>query len=245
VNRSTFGARPARWWRLGGSQDPPPPHTGTKGMDRGRRIAILLCGSLYRIRVARIERIPASGPVVFVANHQNFMDGGVLFGLLTRRVSFLIKAEAVQGALGWLLTNVGQYALHRDVPDREPLLQALAQLNRGGAIGVFPEGTRGAGTVSTVHPGAAWLAVRSGATVVPVALRGTARPEGRQRRRFRPYVHTLIGEPFPIEHGAGKKAVTAATGEIQRRLSALVIELDSAVAAAGGRSALDSRPASS
>ena len=85
----------------------------------------------------------------------------VLFGCLPRRVSFLIKAEAVKGALGWLLTTVGQYALQRDVPDRQPLLQALAQLKAGGAIGVFPEGTRGAGMVENVFNGGG-LAGRQG-----------------------------------------------------------------------------------
>ena len=94
-------------------------------------------------------------------------------------MSFLVKAEAVKGPLGWLLINVGQYALLRGVPDREPLLKALAQLQAGGAIGIFPEGTRGAGTVATVFPGAGWLAARSGAAVVPVAIRGTNRPAGR------------------------------------------------------------------
>ena len=101
-------------------------------------------------------------------------------------MSFLVKAEAVKGPLGWLLINVGQYALVRGVPDREPLLKALAQLKAGGAIGIFPEGTRGAGNVETVFAGAGWLAARAGAAVVPVAIRGTDRPAGRKRRRFRP-----------------------------------------------------------
>jgi 1-acyl-sn-glycerol-3-phosphate acyltransferase len=192
-----------RWFNLGGSADPPPEHTGPKGMDRGRRIGITLCFFMYRMRVRGMDRVPASGPLVVVANHQNFMDGAVLFGLLPRRVSFLVKAEAVKGPLGWLLTNVGQYALVRDVPDREPLLKALAQLKAGGAIGIFPEGTRGAGNVTNVFPGAGWLAARAGAVVVPVALRGTARPEGRKHRRFKPEVHMLVGDPFPVPRGGG------------------------------------------
>ena len=164
-----------------------------------------------------------------VANHQNFMDGAVLFGLLPRRVSFLVKAEAVKGPLGWLLINVGQYALLRGVPDRDPLLKALAQLQAGGAIGIFPEGTRGAGTVAAVFPGAGWLAARSGATVVPVAIRGTNRPAG-SGRRFRPAVDVLIGEPFPVEQGGGRRAVAAATESIREHLAALVATLDTEIA---------------
>ena len=126
-------------------------------------------------------------------------------------MSFLVKAEAVKGPLGWLLTNVGQYALVRGVPDREPLLKALAQLKAGGAIGIFPEGTRGAGNVETVFAGAGWLAARAGAAVVPVAIRGTDRPAGRKRRRFRPAVHVLVGDPFAVPQGGGRTAVAAAT----------------------------------
>ena len=218
-----------RWFRLGGSGDPTPDSSGPKGMDRGRRIGIALGLIMYRMHTRGMGRLPAAGPVVVVANHQNFMDGAVLFGALTRRVSFLVKAEAVKGPLGWLLINVGQYALVRGVPDREPLLKALAQLKAGGAIGIFPEGTRGAGNVDTVFSGAGWLAARAGAAVVPVAIRGTDRPAGRKRRRFRPAVHVLVGDPFPVQQGGGRTTVTAATDAIRERLAALVATLDAEI----------------
>jgi len=227
-----------RWLHLGGTDDPPPEHTGGKGMDRGRRIGIVVSLVLYRMRVRGIDRMPASGPLVVVANHQNFMDGAVLFGSLPRRVSFLVKAEAVHGPLGWLLTNVGQYALLRDVPDRQPLLKALAQLKAGGVIGIFPEGHRGAGNVVSVFAGAGWLAARAGADVVPVALRGTVRPAGRSRRRLRPRVHVLVGDPFPVPHGGGKTAVTAATEAIRTHLAALVVTLDGQIASGAAAKAM-------
>ncbi len=105
--------------------------------------------------------------MLFVVNHSSGLDGPVLFGVLPRRVSFLVKAEMFRGPVGWVLTSVGQYGLHRDIPDRAPLLNALAQLQTGGAIGIFPEGTRGAGGVENVFNGAGWLACRSGAQIVP------------------------------------------------------------------------------
>jgi 1-acyl-sn-glycerol-3-phosphate acyltransferase len=218
-----------RWMHLGGESDPTPEHAGHKGMDRGRRIGIALSLLMYRLRIEGAGRVPASGPLVVVANHSNFWDGPVLFGALPRRVSFLIKAEAVTGPMGWLLRNVGQYAIHRDVPDRKPLLAALAQLKAGGAIGIFPEGTRGAGNVQNISSGAGWLAARAGASVLPVAVRGTARPGGRGRR-VRPAVRVLVGEPFVVPVGAGKTAVDAATELIRERLSSLVLELDAKIA---------------
>lgn len=194
-------------------------------MDRGRRIGIILRNLLYRNDIRGLGATPTSGPVLFVANHTNFIDGALLFGLLPRRVSFLVKSEATTGALGRVLTHVGQYALQRDIPDRTPLMAALAQLRAGGCVGIFPEGTRGAGLVETVFNGAGWLAVRSGAVVVPIAIRGTSRPEN-CGRRFRPHVDVRVGAAFDVPVGTGKHAVEAATQMIQQRLSALVRELD-------------------
>ncbi|MBE7163169.1 MAG: 1-acyl-sn-glycerol-3-phosphate acyltransferase, partial [Williamsia herbipolensis] len=91
--------------------------------------------------------------------------------------------------------------------------------------GVFPEGTRGDGLVRSVFNGAGWLAVRTRAQVVPVAIRGTQRPVG-TRRRFRPVVRIRIGESFAVAPGSGRSAVDAATALIQQRLSALVAALD-------------------
>lgn len=228
------------FFRLPGAADPTPQHAGPKAMDRGRRIGITLRTLLYRNRIRGLEKVPATGAVLFVPNHTNFIDGPVLFGVLPRRVSFLVKSEAVKGALGWLLTNVGQYALNRDMPDRTPLMAALGQLKAGGCVGIFPEGSRGEGLVRSVFNGAGWLAVRSGATVVPVAIRGTDRPAG-SGRRFRPLVNYLIGSPFEVPAGAGKKAVDAATARIQQHLSALVQQLDSEIKAELGAPAASNR----
>lgn len=214
-----------RFFRLPGAADPTPEHSGPTGVDRGRRIGITMRTLLYRNDIRGLETVPSSGPVLFVANHTNFIDGALLFGALPRRVSFLVKSEAIKGALGWVLTHVGQYALQRDIPDRTPLMAALSQLRAGGCVGVFPEGTRGAGLVETVFNGAGWLAVRSGAVVVPIAIRGTSRPDG-SRRRFRPHVDVRVGAAFDVPAGTGKNAVEAATLMIQQRLSARVRELD-------------------
>jgi 1-acyl-sn-glycerol-3-phosphate acyltransferase len=111
------------------------------------------------------------------------------------------------------------------------LLAALAQLNKGGVIGIFPEGQRTDGSVSEVFRGAGWLAARAGATVVPVALRGTARPAGRRMKRFRPRVHVLVGKAFTVPRGAGRTAIDAATADIQAHLSGLVADLDRGLAA--------------
>jgi 1-acyl-sn-glycerol-3-phosphate acyltransferase len=179
----------------------------------------------YRLRVLHRDRIPAGGPVVVVANHSAMIDGPLLYGLLGRRCSFLIKREMFKGPLGWLLPRIGQLPVRRGEVDRAPLLTAVRLLRAGGVVVVFPEGTRGEGDVANAQQGAAWLARSGGATLLPVAIRGTRRPP-RRGRRFRPQVDVLFGEPFATAAGKGRRSLNAATDEMRARLVGLVAELD-------------------
>ena len=194
--------------------------------DVGRWIGRGPLRSLFRVRARGVSRIPLEGPVVFVANHSSMADGPILFGVLPRRVVFLIKQEMFKGVAGTLLRKIGQLAVRRGEPDRAPLLAAQKALRAGGAVGVFPEGTRGTGDVAEAQAGAAWLARSTGALVVPVACRGTLRPPG-TRRRFRPVVDVLVGEPFELPNDRGRQALVKATEQVRDRLATLVAELDS------------------
>lgn len=167
--------------------------------------------------------VPASGPVVVVANHSAFVDGPLLFGLLGRRTVFLVKQEMLVGPLAVLLPLIGQIGLRRGTPDRRALGAALDVLRGGGLVAVFPEGTRGTGDVATAQHGAAWLARAAGAAVVPVVCRGTRRAGP---RRFRPRVDVLVGEPLTPAAGRGRAGLVAATECMRAALAGLVRELD-------------------
>lgn len=179
----------------------------------------------YRLHVQHRGRIPTTRPIVVVANHSAMVDGPLLYGLLGRRSSFLVKQEMFRGPLGWVLPRIGQLAVRRGEVDRAPLLTAVRLLRHGGAVVVFPEGTRGEGDVASAQHGAAWLARTGGARILPVAIRGTRRPSG-SNWRFRPQVDVLIGEPFAVPSGQGRAVVVAATNDMRNRLAALVTELD-------------------
>jgi 1-acyl-sn-glycerol-3-phosphate acyltransferase len=228
--------RPARILNIGGDADPMAPHGRTWAMDSARRFGITLFATMFRLRVSGLARIPRGGPVLVVANHMAFVDGAILFSLVPRRSVFLIKTEAVKGLMSLALRDwAGQLAIDRDKPEREVLLAALDVLRKGGVVGVFPEGTRGSGNLEQVFNGAGWFAARSNAQVVPIAMRGAARGDS-TRRRFRPVVSVLVGEPFTVPQGAGKANITAATEAIRDRLVGTVAELDAlGGAAAGGR----------
>lgn len=180
---------------------------------------------LVRRTVYGSEHVPASGPVVLVANHSSMLDGPVIVSVLARRPVFLIKEEMFAGPLGFLLRRVGQIPIRRDAVDRAPLLTALGVLRGGGLIGVFPEGTRGSGDVEQARNGAAWLARSGKAVLLPVACRGTLRPPG-ARRRWRPRVDVLVGEPLPVPAQPGRVGLAAATEQVRVALATLVDELD-------------------
>jgi 1-acyl-sn-glycerol-3-phosphate acyltransferase len=199
--------------------------------DFGRWIARWLYRPGYRIRVVGLSRVPASGPVVLVANHSTMIEPQVLFGVLPRRSVFLVKRELASGVVGFLLVRIGQLAVRRGSPDRAALMAAVGVLRAGGMLGVFPEGTRGAGDVAHAEQGAAWLVRTTGAVVLPVATRGTLRPS-RSWRRPRPKLDILVGEPFHLTVPRGRSGLGEGTEAIRRRLADLVHELDEQRAAA-------------
>ncbi|MBB5958401.1 1-acyl-sn-glycerol-3-phosphate acyltransferase [Saccharothrix tamanrassetensis] len=203
-----------------------PPGTLPRLLDFGRWFARGPFSWAFRVRASGRSNLPADGPVVLVANHSSMVDGPILFGVLPRPVVFLIKQEMFRGLAGWGLRRIGQLPVRRGVPDRAPLLAAQQVLRGGGVVGVFPEGTRGAGDVAQAQQGAAWLARTTGAVVVPVACRGTLRPPG-SGRRFRPVVDVLVGEPFEPPADKGRQGLEKATEQVRDRLATLVAELDS------------------
>jgi 1-acyl-sn-glycerol-3-phosphate acyltransferase len=124
------------------------------------------------------EQVPPEGPVVIAANHIGFMDGPLMAIVAPRPVHVLAKHEMYHGSLGAFLSASGQIPVQREGPDPTAVKIALRVLRDGGTIGVFPEGTRGAGEVHRVKPGAAYLAMAAGAPVVPLVFLGTRLPGG-------------------------------------------------------------------
>jgi 1-acyl-sn-glycerol-3-phosphate acyltransferase len=180
---------------------------------------------LFRLRVHRAEQVPATGPLIVVVNHSSLLDGPIVYGMLGRPSAFLIKQEVFTGPLKYVLPRIGQLAVRRGMPDRTPLLAAIRVLKAGGVVGVFPEGSRGDGAVASAENGAAWLARSAGATVLPIACRGTRKAEG-AKREFRRRVDVLVGEPITPASARGRAGLAAATEQVRGALADLVIELD-------------------
>ncbi|MEV6899368.1 lysophospholipid acyltransferase family protein [Amycolatopsis sp. NPDC051372] len=193
--------------------------------DAGRVFGRYHLRSVFRIRVHGRDRMPDAGPVVVIANHSSMIEPQLIFGMLPRRSAFLVKAEMFKGASGWFLRAIGQIPVKRGEIDRTPLMTAVGVLKAGGVVGIFPEGTRGAGDVGVAEKGAAWLVRAAGATVLPVATRGTLKPAN-GKRRWRPRVDILVGEPFTPKVGPGRTGLEEGTEELRLQLAGLVKTLD-------------------
>lgn len=126
---------------------------------------------LWATQVRGKHHIPQDGAVIVVANHVGFIDGPILHGVIPRPSHFLVGSHMFRGVLGVILRAAAQVEV--DGGGRAALSAGLTVLRRGGVVGMFPEGTRGAGRAEAVHGGAAWLALQSRAPIVPTAIVGT------------------------------------------------------------------------
>jgi 1-acyl-sn-glycerol-3-phosphate acyltransferase len=216
----------------GESSDPPKAlpvaGDGTRESDRGYLLAAAVVKPLmrtwFRIRVEGETNIPRAGPVILASNHRSNMDPVLLASAVERPVAFMAKAELFVWPLGSILRWIGQFPVRRGGIDREALRRMDAILVRGSMLGLFPEGTRGEGSFSAVHPGLAYIVVRQRCPVLPVAIFGTERV----RRRFGwlPFaspVRIAIGPPIDLPRSTSDRAGRRAASQVlQERLQAFL-----------------------
>jgi 1-acyl-sn-glycerol-3-phosphate acyltransferase len=188
----------------------------------------------FRPTVEGRHHIPRRGPVILAANHLSFIDSIIIPLVAPRPVAFLAKAEYFRqpGLKGWLArtTLTGTHAIpvqrdsHRSAQDSLDL--ALDVLTAGGAFGIHPEGSRSRdGRLYRGRTGVAWLALTSGAPVVPVAVLGTDTIQPVGARLPRPGKVTVrFGAPMRFTApatGSGGKARRAVTDEIMAAIGAM------------------------
>ena len=173
----------------------------------GSTISGWLLGIVGGGRVEGLERVPRHGPFLLVANHRSLADppiiGWAVGHKVGRVIHFMAKEEMRRWPIiGWLAEGSGVFFVRRGEGDRSAQRAALRLLAEGRPIAIFPEGTRSKdGRLGPAKPGAALLAIRSGAPLLPVAITGTERLfPGRSRVPHRTRVVVRIGPPFTLEH---------------------------------------------
>src|SRR6185436_6102865 len=126
---------------------------------------------LYRVKVSGRANVPKTGPVILAANHRSFLDSLFLPLVIGRRVTFVAKAEYFDSKkTAWFFRGVGQIPIRREggSASEGALAAATDVLDGDGVFGIYPEGTRTRdGFTHRGHTGAARLAMRTGAPIVP------------------------------------------------------------------------------
>jgi 1-acyl-sn-glycerol-3-phosphate acyltransferase len=188
---------------------------------------------LMRLEVRGLENVPRRGALIIASNHLHNFDPEVVGAVIPRNVFFMAKKELFTVRIvGGFIRFFGAFPVDRGAADRAALRYAVHLVEDGEALLMFPEGTRSlTGKIEKVLAGAAFVAVRTGAPVLPVAVTGTeslpfdekATAAGR-RRRGRAHVTVTFGRPFHLGTGANGKRLTteAATDEMMRHVAVLL-----------------------
>lgn len=164
------------------------------------------------------ERVPWEGPVLIAPIHLSHLDPPAVACGHPRVVRTMAKSELFKiPIMGPFIRTIGAFPVKRGEGDAEAIRASLGVLEAGGALVIFPEGTRGDGvTMGTISPGLAVLARRTNALVIPVAIVGSHLVLGRGSKRIRRHrVTVAYGQPFRYAEIA-----TAATERANRDLFA-------------------------
>ncbi len=172
---------------------------------------------LLGLKFEGLERIPTDGPLIIAPNHVSNWDPIMVAIAVNRPIHFMGKSELFNyKILGKLLTRVYVFPVKRGSGDRHAIRHALMVLEEGKVLGIFPQGTRNkTGQDLQAQNGTAMIALRSTATIVPVACIGTNRkfPLG----WFSPLV-VRIGEPISLEAYKDKKVNSVYLEEIGAKI---------------------------
>ncbi len=200
------------------------------------RIALAVMRVLYflllRWTVTGREHVPGHGALIVIANHVHVADPVLLMLAFPRHITFLAKEELFRYPfLGRLMRDGGMFPIARTGPlerKRDVVRQATGLLARGEVLALFPEGRRShSGVLLEGKPGAAVLALRAGAKLVPVAIEGTEKLKGALWWMKRPRVAVTIGVPFSIHSAEGRLSRSESarlTSELMHSIARLLPE---------------------
>ena len=171
-----------------------------------RQVTQVLFAGLMDLQIVGQENLPKNGPLLVVANHFSFIDPVAMVRLAPWPIEF-IGGFRMPNAPAWtaLIPKIwGYYPIYRGTASRDGLRAAEAVLAQGGVLGIFPEAGNWATVLRPARPGAAFLASRTGAPILPMGFHGLLDVFPRLRDRRRARVTLRIGKPFGPFHVTGR-----------------------------------------
>jgi 1-acyl-sn-glycerol-3-phosphate acyltransferase len=144
--------------------------------DLARALVRCVMRVLWRARAYGTDRVPLAGPLIVACNHVSYLDPPGMGCFCPRRISYMAKKELFAiPLLGPLIRALGAYPVDREGSATAAIKRSLEVLRSGGAVGIFPEGTRNRDGSVRPQTGVALLASLAGAPVVPAVIVGSDR----------------------------------------------------------------------
>jgi len=144
------------------------------------------------------ENFPKRGPLIIVGNHFSFIDPVALVRVSPWPLEFIggFVNPSAPPIVTWIPRAWGFYPVFRGTASRLALRASEAVLNQGGVLAIFPEGGSWATVLRPARPGAAYVATRTGAPILPIGYDGLPELFPQLRRGKRARVTVRIGKPF-------------------------------------------------
>ncbi len=165
----------------------------------------------YKPRIIGAERIPKDGAIVIAGNHKHILDQCLTIMATKRMIHYMAKKEYFDGRFAWFFRAMGCIPVDRANTDIKSVKSAMKVLRKNGAIGIFPEGTRNRTDAFLLEfkPGAATLAKKTDAYIVPFGLTG--------EYKFRSKTLSVrYGEPFKADGMTAEEANEKLYREVER-----------------------------
>ena len=188
-----------------------------------RFIVVSFNRTYNRMTVTGRENIPTHGAFVLAPVHRSYIDTPIASACTRRRMRFMGKDSLWKSrAIGWTLSSLGAFPVSRGTADREAVTRAISVLQAGEPLVLFPEGERKSGPiVLPLLDGAAYIACKAGAPIIPVGIGGSERVMGKGAKFIRPSKLVVrIGEPIPVPTAIDGRMPRSAVKEVTARLHA-------------------------
>ena len=148
---------------------------------------------LYKPTAYGVKNIPEEGPIIFVGNHRHAFDPIVVMTHTNRIVHYMAKESLFKGIHGKIFENMGLIKVYRNKSNPMAVTEAEEILQKGGSVGIFPEGTRNRTNQELLkfRHGAVAIAKETNSKIIPFAIRG-------KYRLFRKGLTIEFGKPIDV-----------------------------------------------
>jgi 1-acyl-sn-glycerol-3-phosphate acyltransferase len=194
-----------------------------------RAVANWYFKTLYDYTQSGLEQIPKNGSVIFAANHVSFYDPPAIGSCHHRQINYFARDTLFRGLFGKALVEIGTIPVARENAEVASLRAIFKSLKAGGAVAIYPEGTRSPdGQLMEPKAGAGMIACKSKATVIPTRIFGSYEAFGRSDKipKIGGRIHIAYGRPMTTEEIDPGKPHPERYLEASRRIMARIANLE-------------------